>query len=116
MKIVEIQAGVAIVMQISMNGQTIELPTVSVTVQDGALVTEAIRVNGKLLGLDNSAIHVNLMCIRENKAPIIIKNCIIKLQLLPRGLKITEEKLSGCMLAVVVLHSLVSIRVLPKCL
>ncbi len=40
MKIVEIQAGVAIVMQISMNGQTIELHTVSVTVQDGALVTE----------------------------------------------------------------------------
>ena len=74
MKIVEIQAGVAIVMRISMNGQTIELPTVSVTVQDGALVTEAIRVNGKLLGLDNSAIHVNLMCIRENKAPIIFKN------------------------------------------
>ena len=71
MKIVEIQAGAAIVMQISMNGQTIELPTVSVTVQDGALVTEAIRINGKLLGLDNSAIHVNLMCIRENKAPII---------------------------------------------
>lgn len=35
MKIVEIQAGAAIVMQISMNGQTIELPTVSVTVQDG---------------------------------------------------------------------------------
>ena len=28
MKIVEIQAGAAIVMQISMNGQTIELPTV----------------------------------------------------------------------------------------
>lgn len=74
MKIVEIQAGAAIVMQISMNGQTIELPTVSVTVQDGALVTEAIRINGKLLGLDNSAIHVNLMCIRENKAPIIFKN------------------------------------------
>ena len=44
MKIVEIQAGVAIVMQISMNGQTIELPTVSVTVQDGALVTEAITL------------------------------------------------------------------------
>ena len=48
MKIIEIQAGAAIVMQISMNGQTIELPTVSVTVQDGALVTEAIRINGKL--------------------------------------------------------------------
>ena len=38
MKIVEIQAGVAIVMQISMNGQSIELPTVSVTVQDGCAV------------------------------------------------------------------------------
>ena len=46
MKIVEIQAGAAIVMQISMNGQTIELPTVSITVQDGALVTEAIRTSG----------------------------------------------------------------------
>ena len=114
-------------MQISMNGQTIELPTVSVTVQDGALVTEAIRVNGKLLGLDNSAIHVNLMCIRENKAPIIFKNvkCTMitynqklhyKVTAFAEGFENTEEKLSGCMLAVVVLHSLVSIRVLPKCL
>ena len=64
MKIVEIQAGAAIVMQISMNGQTIELPTVSVTVQDGALVTEAIRING-----DRKSTRLNSSHYQQSRMP-----------------------------------------------
>lgn len=74
MKLTEIGSGSKIIMHVGMNGQFMDFPTVIAQPQETCVIAEAIRVNGKVLGLQSDNIHVDLMLIREDKTPVIWKN------------------------------------------
>ena len=69
MKLTEIGSGSKIIMHVGMNGQFMDFPTVIAQPQETCVIAEAIRVNGKVLGLQSDNIHVDLMLIREDKTP-----------------------------------------------
>ena len=74
MKLTEMEAGSKIIMHIGMNGQFMDFPTVVAQPQETSIIAEAIRVNGKVLGLQSENISVDLMLLREEKAPVMWKN------------------------------------------
>lgn len=73
MKIWEIEPKSNVILKITVNGQYIDLPTVAHRQDDGAIICDAIRLNGKVISISNANIALELMYIRKNMSPVVWK-------------------------------------------
>jgi hypothetical protein len=76
MKIWEIEPRSNIILKITVNGQFIDLPTVAHKQDADGIICEAIRLNGKVISINNANISLELMYIRKNLSPVVWKGVV----------------------------------------
>jgi hypothetical protein len=76
MKIWEIEPRSNIILKITVNGQYIDLPTVAHKQDADGIICEAIRLNGKVISINNANISLELMYIRKNLSPVVWKGVL----------------------------------------
>ena len=96
-----------LVIELSMNGQKYEFPSKVIRKVNQSVLVEPIRINGKILSFNSSGggITVSVYMIRDSKPPMLwkgvavnsIREHFIRLQLMEKALKLTDEGLSGCL-------------------
>ena len=74
MRLNEVQAGDNIIIQVNINGQFADFPSIVTKLQGNGILAEAVRVSGKVVGFSGENIHLDLCYIRQDKPPIIWKN------------------------------------------
>lgn len=74
MRLSDLQAGDNIIIQVNMNGQFADFPSVVTKLHDGEILAEAVRIGGKVVGFSGENVHLDLCYIRQDKPPVVWKN------------------------------------------
>lgn len=73
MLLMEIKPETKVIFELDMNGQNFEFPSVVIGTEKNGILTEPIRVSGKILSFENSTVKVNLIMNRDGMPPIVWK-------------------------------------------
>lgn len=74
MRLVEVEAGANIILQVHMKGQSLDFPTVVSTTEKDHLLVEPVRIDGKIVGFSGDGVRLDLIYVRQDKPPFVWKN------------------------------------------
>lgn len=74
MKLVELEAGANIILQVQMKAQIMEFPSTVFGTDENGILAEPVRVDQKVVGFGGEGIRLSVILIRQDKPPFIWKN------------------------------------------